>query len=99
MAWFKNIISGIRQNLGERAQDDINALTNLILMCLLHEQSRQIYRQSVTGQIVNAKEKDGSDLTVGVFLKLVQDASQQERMGMGAEIDEALWKIRQAGQV
>jgi hypothetical protein len=99
MAWFKNMIRGIRHDLGERAQDDINALTNLILICLVHEESRQIYRQWVTEQIVNAKEKSGSYLAVGVFSKLVQDASQQERRGLGAEIDEILWKIRQEGQV
>lgn len=99
MAWFKNMIRGIRQDLGERAQDDINALINFILMCLIDEESRKNYRQRVTEEIANAKEKDGSYLAAGLFSKLVQDASEQERMDLGAEIDEILWNIKQGGQV
>ncbi len=31
MAWFKNILGGIHQGLDDRAQDDIDCLTNVIL--------------------------------------------------------------------
>jgi hypothetical protein len=97
MAWFKNIFGGIRQGLDERAQDDIDCLTNVILKCPAVEESRQIYRQWVTERIVNAKEKNPY-LTANVFSQIVQDVNRQPQ-AMRAGVDEMLWKIKQAGQV
>lgn len=97
MAWFKNILGGTHQSLDERAQDDIDCLTNVILKCLAVEESCQIYRQWVTQRIVNAKEKNPY-LTAGVFSQVVQDVSRQPR-AMRAGVDEMLWKIKQAGHV
>ncbi|HZZ21102.1 MAG TPA: hypothetical protein VFE60_00255 [Roseiarcus sp.] len=109
MAWLKNIFGGIRRGLDERAQVDIDALTNVILKCLVVEESRQICRQWITEQIVNAREKNASDLTVSVFSKFVLDVTgeslnapvraQQKRMDMRAGIDEILWQIKQSGRV
>ncbi len=95
MAWFKNIFGGIHQGLDERAQDDIDCLSNVIVKCLAVEESRQIYRQWVTGQIVNAKENNPY-LTASVFSQIIQDISRQPR-AMRAGVDEMLWKIKQAG--
>jgi hypothetical protein len=111
MAWFKNMVSVIRHGLEEQqaqvrinlwanlAQDDINGLANAIVMIVLNEETRRICCQFVTQLIVNAEEKNAHDLMLSVFNKVAQDASQQERVGWGAGIDEILWKIRQAGQV
>lgn len=79
------------------------------MKCLVAGESCQIYRQWITEQIVNAREKNASDLTVSVFSKFVQDVTgeslnapvraQQKRMDMRAGVDKILWEIRQAGRV
>ncbi len=111
MPWFKNMVSVIRHGLEQQraqdqinlwsnfARDDINGLANAIVMIVLNEETRRIYRQFVTQLIVTEGEENAHALMLSVYNKIAQDVSRQERMGWEKEINEALWKIRQEGQI